>query len=127
MFANPIERTLVAMRREDLTDKQWALLVPLLPPHKPKTGRPNKDHRRIVNDLLWITRTGAPWHDDLPERFGARLGDALREAGRELPSDANDSGAQSCDYGLQTEPSVTLGELMQERSRLLLGKVSATK
>ena len=61
MFANPIEGTLVAMRRGDLTDKQWALLGPILPPHKPKTGRPNKDHRRIVNGLLWINRTGAPW------------------------------------------------------------------
>jgi transposase len=69
VFANPIEGTLVSMRRGDLTDKQWALLGPILPPHKPKTGRPNKDHRRIVNGLLWITRTGAPWRE-LPERFG---------------------------------------------------------
>ena len=52
-----------------MTDEQWALLGPLLPPHKPKTGRPNEDHRRIVNGLLWIIRTGAPWRD-LPERYG---------------------------------------------------------
>ena len=57
------------MRKGDLTDEQWALLGPLLPPHKPMTGRPNKDHRRIVNGLLWINRTGAPWRD-LPERYG---------------------------------------------------------
>lgn len=57
------------MRRGDLTDEQWARLGPLLPPHKPKTGRPNKEHRRIVNGLLWIDRTGAPWRD-LPERYG---------------------------------------------------------
>ena len=64
MFANPIlECTLVSMRRGDLTDEQWALLGPLLPPLKPKTGRPNEDHRRIVNGLLWIIRTGAPWRD----------------------------------------------------------------
>jgi hypothetical protein len=27
-----------------------------LPPHKPRTGRPNEDHRRIVNGLIWINR-----------------------------------------------------------------------
>jgi transposase len=40
-----------------------------LPPQKPKTGRPNTDHRRIINGILWIDRTGAPWRD-LPERYG---------------------------------------------------------
>ena len=33
------------------------------------TGRRNVDHRRILNDILWIHRTGAPWRD-LPERYG---------------------------------------------------------
>ena len=33
------------------------------------TGRPNKEHRTIVNGILWILRTGAPWRD-LPERYG---------------------------------------------------------
>jgi transposase len=27
------------------------------------------DHRRILNGILWILRTGAPWRD-LPERYG---------------------------------------------------------
>jgi transposase len=57
------------MRRGDLTDEQWERLRPLLPPQKPKTGRPNADHRRIINGILWIDRTGAPWRD-LPERYG---------------------------------------------------------
>jgi transposase len=52
-----------------LTDKQWELLEPHLPPKKPKKGRPNTDHRRIINGILWIDRTGAPWRD-LPERYG---------------------------------------------------------
>jgi transposase len=58
-----------SMNRHDLTDKQWARLLPLLPPQKPWTGRPNEDHRRIINGILWILRTGAPW-PDLPERYG---------------------------------------------------------
>ena len=57
------------MGRGDLTDEQWAQLQPLLPPQKPKTGRPAKDHRIIIDGIRWIIRTGAPWRD-LPERFG---------------------------------------------------------
>ena len=59
------------MKQRDLTDDQWARLKPLLPPQKPKTGRKNLDHRRIINGILWILRTGAPW-DDLPRRYGKR-------------------------------------------------------
>ena len=57
------------MRRLDVTDAQWRRLEPLLPPEKPRTGRPNHDHRRVVSGMLWIHRTGAPWRD-LPERYG---------------------------------------------------------
>ena len=39
------------------------------PPQRPKTGRPNKAHRLVVNGILWKLRTGAPWRD-LPERYG---------------------------------------------------------
>jgi transposase len=57
------------MHRGDLTNAQWQRLQPLLPPQKPQTGRPAVDHRRILNGLLWILRTGAPWHD-VPARYG---------------------------------------------------------
>jgi transposase len=40
-----------------------------LPPPQPRRGRPNLDHRQIVNGMLWILKTGAPWRD-LPERYG---------------------------------------------------------
>ena len=60
---------LSVMRRGDLTDEQWQRLEPLLPPEKPRTGRPNEDHRQILNGILWIHRTGAPWRD-LPRRYG---------------------------------------------------------
>jgi transposase len=55
--------------RGDVTERQWERLEPLLPPEKPATGRPNVDHRRIINGILWRERTGAPWRD-LPERYG---------------------------------------------------------
>jgi transposase len=56
------------MRRHGLTDREWVRLEPLLP-RRPRTGRPPKDHRLILDALLWLGGTGAPWRD-LPERFG---------------------------------------------------------
>jgi hypothetical protein len=44
-------------RRYELTDAQRARLEPLLPPEKP--GRPNDDHRRIVNGILWVLNSVA--------------------------------------------------------------------
>ena len=58
------------MPRTELTDIQWERLQPLLPPQKPRTGRPNKNHRTVINGILWILRTGAPWRD-LPKRYGS--------------------------------------------------------
>ena len=55
------------MTRDELTDAHWERLEPLLPPQR--LGRPARDHRTILNGMLWILRTGAPWRD-LPERYG---------------------------------------------------------
>jgi transposase len=55
--------------RGDLTHDQWQRLQSLLPAQKPAVGRPSRDHRTVVNGILWILRTGAPWRD-LPERYG---------------------------------------------------------
>ena len=52
-----------------LTDQQWARLAPLLPPQRPATGRPAKDHRVVLEAILWVLRTGAPWRD-LPSEHG---------------------------------------------------------
>src|SRR5215218_11385723 len=58
------------MDRHELSDDQWGRLAPLLPPERPHRGRPNHDHRRVVNGMLWRLTTGAPWRD-LPERYGS--------------------------------------------------------
>lgn len=55
----------------DLTDAQWAVVEPLLPKpklRKDRRGRPWKDPRDVLNGILWVLRTGAPWHD-LPPRY----------------------------------------------------------
>jgi len=55
--------------RHDLTDEEWALLEPLLPSQAPRKARPWRDHRQVVNGVLWRTRTGSPWRD-LPVSYG---------------------------------------------------------
>jgi len=61
--------TTTRKRRHELTDDQWQQLAPLLPPQRPSTGRPAKDHRTVLNGIVWILRSGAPWRD-LPDRYG---------------------------------------------------------
>ena len=58
------------MDRNELTDAQWERPRPLLPPQKPRTGRPANDHRTVLSGILWILRSGSPWRA-LPERYGS--------------------------------------------------------
>jgi hypothetical protein len=51
-----------------LSDEGWDAIVPLLP-HKSATGRPAHDHRQILQGILWVARTGAPWRE-VPTAFG---------------------------------------------------------
>jgi len=52
----------------ELTTEVWEQLCPLLP-QPASTGRPAGDHRRIVEAILWVMRTGSSWQA-LPEQFG---------------------------------------------------------
>lgn len=56
-------------RRYEIEDKQWEQVKPYLGNTPKKTGRPQSDNRRLLNGVLWILRTGAPWRD-LPEYYG---------------------------------------------------------
>ncbi len=58
-----------AIKRHELSSEQWELIESSLRRPAP-TGRPPKDRRVMLNGILWILRTGAPWRD-LPERFGS--------------------------------------------------------
>jgi putative transposase len=57
--------------KTDLTDAQWKIIKPLIPPTKPG-GRPRAvDMREVLNTLLYQARTGCQWellpHDLLPK------------------------------------------------------------
>jgi transposase len=59
----------MARTTRELTDAQRAKLAPLLLPQRPRMGHPPKDHRLIVEAIVWLDRTGTPWRD-LPSQFG---------------------------------------------------------
>jgi putative transposase len=100
----------------DLTDEQWALLDPMLPPPK-HLGRPRADLREVLNGILYLNRTGCQWRllpTDFPpwstvhtwyrrwrkDGTWQRLNDALRprvrdQAGRDPSPQASAVDSQS--------------------------------
>jgi transposase len=56
-------------RRFEITDLEWERLAPLLPAMTPRRGGRWRDHRQVLNGILFRTRSGVPWRD-LPERYG---------------------------------------------------------
>jgi len=56
------------MDRHRLTDEPWSRVADLFGTRKP-TGRPPGDRRQVLDGVLWILNTGAPWRD-LPGEFG---------------------------------------------------------
>jgi len=52
-----------------LTDDEWRLVQPLLPPQKPATGRPRHDHRAVLAGILWVVRSDGSWRT-MPEECG---------------------------------------------------------
>jgi transposase len=57
------------VRFEELTDNQWNLLLPSIPPPS-YTGRPRADDRSIVNGILYVLMSGYRWMD-MPSKYGS--------------------------------------------------------
>src|SRR5688500_11897842 len=56
-------------RRHALTEDQWKQIEPLLPPETGSIGRRRKPYRQMLEAMVWILKTGAPWRD-LPKHYG---------------------------------------------------------
>jgi len=52
-----------------LTDDQWDRVKGLLPPNGGR-GRPWRDHRMVIDGMLWVHASGASWRDLPEEEFG---------------------------------------------------------
>ena len=70
--ATRLQHSRKSLRYEtDLTDKEWAILAPLLP-GSPARGRPHKwEMREIVNAIFYVLRGGVTW-SLLPREFPPR-------------------------------------------------------
>jgi transposase len=61
--------------KADLSDFQWEFVRPFVEWDQQQRQRPDcrggrwSDARQVLNGVLWILRTGAPWQD-IPRRYG---------------------------------------------------------
>jgi len=71
VFSRRSEPVRFMRTNRDLTDSQWAVLDPLIPEpcrREDRRGRPWRERRAVLDGILWVLRTGAPWAD-LPDRY----------------------------------------------------------
>lgn len=54
--------------RHDIDSAAWEAIQDCIPKRR-DTDRPPRDPRQVLNGVLWILHTGAPWRD-LPECYG---------------------------------------------------------
>src|ERR1700750_1248389 len=128
----------------DLTDDEWGLVEPLIPPGKTGGGKRRVNMREVVNGLLYILSTGCQWRaipKDLPPKSSVydyfdlwtydgtldRIHHALYEQCREQQQrDASPSAAiidsQSVKSAEKGGPASTRRDMMRaRRSRVRSG------
>lgn len=57
------------MKFEELTNKQWEFIKPLLPP-LPRVGRKRADDRKTINGILFVLHSRCRWRD-MPRSYGS--------------------------------------------------------
>jgi transposase len=55
--------------RIGVSDEEWGIIGPLLPPERGRCAQPAHDNRRFFEGMLWMTRTGSQWRQ-LPGTYG---------------------------------------------------------
>ena len=133
----------------DLTDQEWALIEPLIPPAMRGGGKRTVDMREVVNALMYVLSTGCQWRaipKDLPPRSTVhgyldlwnwdgtleRIHHALyvkcrEQAGREASPTAAIIDSQSVKSAEKGGPgSIRMATMRARRSRGRSGTFSST-
>ena len=133
----------------DLTDEEWALIAPSIPPAKRGGTKRTVDLREVVNGLMYILSTGCQWRaipKDLPPRstlhgyFDLWSGDgtlermhhalyvACRErAGREASPSAAIIDSQSVKSAEKGGHTIRMATTRARRSKARSGTFSSTR
>ena len=133
----------------DLTDAEWALVGPLIPPAKRGGDKRTVDVREVVNGLFYVLSTGCQWRaipKDLPPRSTVhgyfdlwtwdgtleRIHFALyqrcrEEAGREVQPSATIIDSQSVKSAEKGGPMTARDMTRAKRSRARSGTFSSTR
>ena len=59
----------VILARLLMSDEEWVFFEAFILAIRGRGGRPASNHRRVLDGVFWIARTGAQWRD-LPEELG---------------------------------------------------------
>jgi transposase len=133
----------------DLTDEEWALIAPSIPPAKRGGTKRTVDLREVVNGLMYILSTGCQWRaipKDLPprstlhgyfdlwswdgtlERMHHALYVACRErAGREASPSAAIIDSQSVKSAEKGGRTIRMATTRARRSKARSGTSSSTR
>jgi transposase len=55
----------------EIDDVLWESIEPYLPLHKPYTGRPRSNLRKLMNNIMYVVMTGCTWKD-MPSQYGSK-------------------------------------------------------
>jgi transposase len=58
------------MNRHELTNDQWGVVAPIIPPQKKGRGRPRADDRTTLNGIVYVLKVGSAWMD-MPLEYGS--------------------------------------------------------
>lgn len=117
------------MDKQDLTDKEWALIEPLLP--NKTRGVKRVDDRKILNGIFWRIRQGCAWAKIPPEygQFSTCYNRFIRWERAGVWQGIFETLAQSCDSSIWSLDSTIVrvhqhgaNAKKKDRERLLLAR-----